>query len=120
MGLKDIADRVRDRSSGSRSMSDSDSVSESSDSPSGRADMEDFHNLLMALGEMDMYGHVLKKNLEDGGGKEEQIAAETVSDISGNTVEFIGTFEVADIASEHGIDWEDDVIGKIASGEVDR
>lgn len=120
MGLRDIADKVRGKSSGSKTIEESDSVSRSSSSPSGRVDMDDFHSLVMALGEMQMYSHVLKKELEDDGSKKGKIAAETASDVSGNTVEFIGTFEVPDIAKRHGVDWESDVLERISSGDVDR
>lgn len=119
MGMKDIAKRIRKDSSSGKSIEESDVVSDSSNSPENRADTEDFYRLLLALGEMQMYGHVLNKTLEEEGGRKSGIATETVDDITGNTVEFIGSFGVIEVADRHGIDW-DDVLGKISDGEVIR
>jgi hypothetical protein len=119
MGMRDAVKRIRDDSSSGKSLEESDTVSSSSNSPENRADTEDFYRLLLALGEMQMYGHVLNKTLEQDGGKKGNIASDTVDDITGNTVEFIGSFDVIEVAERHGIKW-DDVLDKISEGEVIR
>lgn len=120
MGVDDVLNRIRNKPKGSGSISDSDTVSRESESGSGRVDMDDFYSLLMALGEMQMYSHVLKKELENGRSRKEKIASETASDISGNTVEFIGTFDIPAISKKHGVDWEEDIIDKISEGRANR
>lgn len=84
-----------------------------------KGDIKDFRYLLLALGEMQMYGHVLNSELEKENSKKAKVAAETADDITGGTVEFIGSFDVIDTANEYGIEWND-IIESISDGEVVR
>ncbi len=120
MGIEDIADKIRGDSSSSNSLGEADTVSKESSSGRNRADMDDFYRLLLALGEMQMYGHVANKSLDQEGGKKAKVMSETVDDITGNTVEFIGSFDVMKLADRHGIDWQDDVLDRVAEGDVIR
>jgi len=119
MGANEIAKRLKNDSSTGKDLGEGD-VDKKSDSPKGKANVDDFYRLALVLGEMQMYGHVLSNSLDEKNSKKAELTSETVSDITGNTVEFIGSFNITNIAEKNAISWKEDVISSISDGDVVR
>ena len=114
-----ILDRFRgddddDDEGGSSSSSRSSSTSTgATGAPSGQMEYSDFEVLLEACGDIYMFSRALEEKVKAKDSREASMVEDMVEDMSSEMHEFIGTFEVQRIAEKHGVDFNEDIIGKI-------
>lgn len=79
---------------------------------------EDFHKLLLALGQLLMYSKTAEEFLDPDESPEEKMAQKAIKDVSAKCIDFIGTFNIQSVAKKNGISWKSDVMDRIGEGNV--
>ncbi len=77
---------------------------------------EHFHQVLLALGKMFLFVKTLEEKYGDRDDREAKMAMGAIEDVSAKCIDFIGTFNVRDIAKSNGISFEHDVLNRLAEG----
>jgi hypothetical protein len=80
-----------------------------------RFDNDDFWQLLVVLGQMQLFGRMVQDKVEAQNDPQNKMAERALQDINAKIVDFLGVFSVEGIAAEHGIDWKTDVLDKVTS-----
>lgn len=79
-------------------------------------DKKDYHELLLATGEMFLFTEMVQDRVEEQGGRKKAMAEGMVDDMVSECIDFLGVFNVQENAEDNGISWERDVLAKISQG----
>lgn len=82
----------------------------SGETRTGDVDYEDFAEAVECLGEMMLYPYAAQEILEDEGSHDAEIRAEIMEEISSNCLDTVGVFDIQEICSNNGIDFQEEVI----------
>lgn len=113
-----IRDRVKDLVSdkGEKQSTSDANVGSGEIRKSGDADYEDMVELAYTAGEMFLFVRLIEDKVKEGDSPRENMAEDMVSDISAEVLHTIGAFGMQEIVSDHGLDWNKDILEDI-SGE---
>lgn len=81
-------------------------------------DKRDVHEILMCLGKMQMFTKLIEEKVTEGGTRNEKMASALVREVSSEVIDFLGVFNVPEVAEDSGFSWEDDVLVRVSSGQV--
>lgn len=77
-------------------------------------DKKHFHQLLIALGRMYLFSKMLEDKHCGSDDPEDKMACDPIKDISAKCIDFMGSFNVEEVAKKNGISFQHDVIQRMA------
>lgn len=104
---------TEDRPDGGKSKDVSKATSGVSDVSGDHMEYGDFVELLETCGHLYMFSRLMEEKVEEKNSNKSDVVEGMVGDISSNVHEFVGTFDVQDIAEDNGIDFQEDIVEEI-------